>query len=38
LRFVARDPEYVAEHIKTRRNLLGAGRRQATLNETAIGS
>jgi len=35
---IARDAEFVAEHIKTRRNLSGADKRQAILNEAAIGS
>jgi putative flavoprotein involved in K+ transport len=35
---VARDAENLAEHIMARRNLSGADRQQATLNEAAIGS
>jgi putative flavoprotein involved in K+ transport len=35
---VTRDAEYLAEHINARRNLLGANRRNAGVNEAAIGS
>jgi len=35
---VARDAEYLAEHIKARMGLAGAERRPAALNEAAIGS
>jgi putative flavoprotein involved in K+ transport len=35
---IARDAEYLAEHIKARRALPGADRRHAMVNEAAIGS
>ena len=35
---ISRDAEYLAEHIKARRGSAGADRRQAMVNEAAIGS